>query len=54
MKDQQTLVTLVVALMCSAVLVLFTDVEQDLYKQLRHLSQPGIERRGQLPSRIDA
>ncbi|MGB1776106.1 MAG: hypothetical protein ACPHGV_07195 [Synechococcus sp.] len=54
MKHQQSLVTLLVALLCSAVLVLFTDVEQDLHQQLRRLSQPGVERRGQLPSRIDA
>ena len=54
MKHQQALVSLLVAVLCSAVLVLFTDVEQDFNDQLRRFRQPGIERRGQLPRRVDA
>ena len=46
MKHQQTLATLLTAVLCSGVLVLFTDVEQDLLQQWKRFTQPRLERRG--------
>ena len=53
MKHQQTLATLIVAVLCSAVLVLFTDVEQDLLQQLKRFTQPRLERWGHVPKRME-
>ena len=53
MKHQQTLATVIVALLCSGVLVLFTDVENDLMRQMERWRQQGAERLGQVPSRIE-
>ena len=53
MKQHQTLATVVVALLCSGILVLFTDVENDVRQQLERWRQQGVERLGQVPSRIE-
>ena len=53
MKHQQILVTLIVAMLCSAVLLLFTDVEQDLFQQWERLTQPRLEPRGHVPKRME-
>ena len=53
MKHQKTLATLIVAVLCSAVLVLFTDVEQDLFQQWERLTQPRLEPRGHVPKRME-
>ena len=53
MKQHQTLATVVVALLCSGILVLFTDVENDVRRQLELWRQQGVERLGQVPSRIE-
>ena len=53
MKHQQTLATLLTAVLCSGVLVLFTDVEQDLLQQWKRFTQPRLERRGHVPKRTE-
>ena len=50
-SKRQPLICLVLSLICTSILVLFTDVEVDL---LRRLRQPrDLERTGQLPRRIE-
>ena len=50
-STRQPLICLVLSLICTSILVLFTDVEVDL---LRRLRQPrDLERTGQLPRCIE-
>ena len=50
-SKRQPLICLVLSLICTSILVLFTDVEVDLLRRLRQ--RRDLERTGQLPRRIE-
>ena len=48
---QQPVICVVLSVICSTILVLFTDIEGDVWRWLRHPSD--LERIGQVPRRME-